>query len=166
MRLFVALNLSDETKNKLEAAAGGIKSHCRRGNFSRRDNYHLTLAFIGEAPASAVSAIKAAIPPPPAFTLEIDGCGEFRRDGGSIIWAGVKLGENFSDYRRRLAANLRALGYDVDSRFTPHITLAREAVCEEYFDAGSTVLHITDDSCTVDLMKSERVNGILTYTKI
>ena len=48
MRLFVAICFDEPCKDVLCAAIAGLKSHARQGNFSRRENLHLTLAFLGE----------------------------------------------------------------------------------------------------------------------
>ena len=50
MRLFIAINLSDEMKNSLISAQNTMYDRGIRGNFTSEENMHLTLAFIGEYP--------------------------------------------------------------------------------------------------------------------
>ena len=60
MRLFVAINLSENIKNALLKAQSDLKNQGFYGNFTRRENMHLTLAFIGETEKrfKAVDALK------------------------------------------------------------------------------------------------------------
>ena len=48
MRLFVAAALPESWKAALDRAARALADQGVRGNFTRRENYHLTLVFLGE----------------------------------------------------------------------------------------------------------------------
>ena len=50
MRLFIAINLSDEMRSALIDAQNDMYESGVRGNFSPEENLHVTLAFIGEYP--------------------------------------------------------------------------------------------------------------------
>ncbi len=50
MRLFIAIPLSDTMKDALTAVQDEMYDNGVRGNFTSRENMHLTLAFIGEYP--------------------------------------------------------------------------------------------------------------------
>ena len=85
MRLFIAINLSDATKNALTAAQDEMYGRGVRGNFTPRENMHLTLAFIGEYPdkdqvMDALSTVSFS-----AFSLSLSGMGCFR----DLWWAGM-----------------------------------------------------------------------------
>lgn len=58
MRLFAALQLSEDMKSALADTAAEL-AKLGKGRFTRTENLHLTLAFIGETPASdaAVEAL-------------------------------------------------------------------------------------------------------------
>lgn len=76
MRLFVAIRLDASCKDVLCTAIAGLKGHASHGNFSRRDNLHLTLAFIGEtnlldAANQALGSIRAE-----PFTMEPPALGD------------------------------------------------------------------------------------------
>ena len=47
-RLFIAFDLSDEKKDQIADIAYDLDSLGVRGNFSPVENYHLTLAFLGD----------------------------------------------------------------------------------------------------------------------
>ena len=85
MRLFIAINLSDAMKNALTAAQDEMYGRRVRGNFTPRENMHLTLAFIGEYPdkeqvMDALSSVSFS-----AFILSLSGMGCFR----DLWWVGM-----------------------------------------------------------------------------
>ena len=48
MRLFIAIRFSPEIRQTLLDAVSGLRAQARSGNFTRPENLHLTLAFLGE----------------------------------------------------------------------------------------------------------------------
>ena len=166
MRLFIALNFTSETKSCLLALRDDLRAKSQRGNFSLPENLHLTLAFLGECDVRQTAVAKQAMAAvdftPPEII--IDRVGRYQRDGGDIWWAGVRETPALMALQRDLAERLRTAGFALEQRkYSPHITLGREVVTDvvpwaiEPF--GETV------PC-VELMKSERVQGKLTYTAI
>lgn len=59
MRLFIAINFKDETKNSLSTVIDRLGSHVVKGNFTSEENLHLTLIFIGET--SRIDRVKHAM---------------------------------------------------------------------------------------------------------
>ena len=60
MRLFTAIVLSDAAKNEIFQLVCNMKQNAVRGNFTRRENLHVTLVFLGEVADSAPVAPKTA----------------------------------------------------------------------------------------------------------
>ena len=58
MRLFIAINLNKETKNKLLALYDELRNSSVRGKFSLPENLHVTLAFLGECDYKQADEIK------------------------------------------------------------------------------------------------------------
>ncbi len=164
MRLFVAINFNDETRARLLALRDELRSRSVRGNFSAPENLHLTLAFIGEVSPKKVDKIEAiletvAFKP---FDVSINRLGTFSR--GTLWWAGLREDKPLMDLQHEIEHKLALCGFEMDGRkYNPHITLGREVVTDvspwriEPF--GETVT-------SVELMKSERIDGKLTYTAI
>ena len=46
MRLFIAIQLSDGIRNSLSAVHTHLRDHGVRGNYTKIENLHLTLAFM------------------------------------------------------------------------------------------------------------------------
>ena len=170
MRLFIAINFTEEVKNQLCNAIGHLKEYAVQGNFTRRENLHLTLVFIGET--TKVDEVKRAVDfvQMEPFTLKIGGLGEFRRDGGDIYWVGVEKNGILSKIYSQLYAELTKAGFQLENRdFKPHLTLGREVILQDGVDHTAFEKAIPEMSMKVEkisLMKSERVNGALSYTEI
>ncbi len=170
MRLFIAVGLPDSIKEKLYRASVRLKEQSEKGTFSRRGNYHITLAFIGETERSDdVCRIMDALSFQ-RFDVETGGAGRFSSREGDIYWAGVGESRPLSQIADRLSNDLRAAGFKIDSRsFKPHITLGRRVVTRRGFDRAAFSASLSPMRFTVSrisLMKSERIDGRLTYTEI
>lgn len=169
MRLFIAVNFQNEVKDSLCGCIERLKENSVRGNFTRRENLHLTLAFLGETPRadSAKRAMDAAAGVP--FELSIGGFGRFRR-GGDIYWVGVEHSAALTALQASLCGELRREGFSLETReFKPHLTLGREVSLVPGFDREAFARAIPPMHMRVEkisLMKSERLNGRLTYTEL
>lgn len=162
MRLFAAINFTDEFKKSLLDYQNELKKLCagQRVSWTRSENLHMTLAFIGEfkEPDRVKSALEGVIFQP--FEIKTTGSGNF----GALRWVGI------SDNSVKLAEKVRSaldgakIPYDTKP-FSPHVTVAREIFIEK----GARLPRVKEVSMTVgriSLMKSERINGRLTYTEI
>jgi len=166
MRLFIAINFSDETKSRLLKAIDGLKAISQKGNFTRPDNLHLTLVFIGECQPKQLPAIQEVIDSVTIkpFTLTFDCMGKFAKDGGDICWISLKKSDTLQVFQKTLNNGLVSKGFFIEQRhYKPHITLGREVVLKAEL---GTVEPFSQEVDSIDLMKSEYVNGKLTYSKI
>jgi 2'-5' RNA ligase len=168
MRLFIAVNFDQETKRNMIAVQGRLRK-AGPGNFSRPENLHLTLAFLGEVMPGRVAAVKQAMEQTsvPDLILTFDHMGCFQRDGGDVWWIGLAENRALLEMQKELCGYLSAAGFKLESsRFAPHITLARKIRqtekpdCKTLFGAS-----FTTHADTITLMLSERVNGRLVYTE-
>ena len=166
MRLFVAINFGKSTVNRLLDLCEQLRAVSSRGNFSLPENLHLTLAFLGECDARQSAAIRAAMDQVTfaPFEVAIERIGRYRRDDGDLWWAGVREDRQLLDMQQLLADKLRARGFAVEKRkYSPHITLGRRVSASA---APQPVAPFGEMVTKIDLMKSERINGKLTYTAI
>ena len=164
MRLFIAINFKDNTRARLFAIRDELRSRSKSGNFSAAENLHLTLVFIGECDPKKLNKVKAVLDTVKfkPFEALIERIGTFSR--GRLWWAGLREVKPLMDLQHEIEHKLALCGFEMDGRkYNPHITLGREVVTDstpwriEPF--GETVT-------SVELMKSERINGKLTYTAI
>ncbi len=160
MRLFIAIRLSDTIKDALVSAQRELHDHGIRGNYTREENLHLTLAFIGEFPDSepVMDALEAVSFSP--FELELQGMGCFR----DLWWAGMKASAPLNAVSRRIRQALGNAGIPFDrKRFTPHITLVRKA-CGQM--PGIQLRGASMEVCSLSLMRSDRGKSGMVYTEI
>ncbi|MBE6948704.1 MAG: RNA 2',3'-cyclic phosphodiesterase [Ruminococcaceae bacterium] len=170
MRLFIAINFTDENLDILTHAADILRENSSKGNFTRTKNFHLTLAFLGEVPETKVSGVRRvineAVKGIAPFDFSIGGLGRFKRTGGDIYWLGVERKRELFALADNLKRGLKDNGYTIDDKpFKPHLTLGREMI----LDCDPKALTMPELNCHVSrisLMKSERIRGILTYTEI
>ena len=174
MRLFIAVNCNDETKELLLSVQDKIKSQSIKGNFSRPENIHLTLAFLGETPEELVPAIcqtiqEALRPPVAPFALAFSQTGCFTHSGKELWWIGAERADpslrTLKNIRQRITGGLSANGIAFDDRaFNPHITLGREIKHNApiLIDRQEIIFPVN----RISLMKSERSGGVLVYTEL
>ena len=166
MRLFTAICFDDETKNAL-FSAGKEAEKLSSGNFTKKENLHLTLVFIGETEReneikSALSEIEF-----PSFEIKTEGIGLFEK---GILYIGTEKNEKLEKLQKTVFEKLKTLGLEIEEReYVPHITLARKFRPEEDFSGAEIIKRLPEKPVCVNrisLMKSERIGGELKYTEI
>lgn len=175
MRVFIAIEFDDEMKKYLAQRQADVKKNSDRGNFTGRENFHLTLRFIGEANREEIQRIKAAIngtaEAVESFGVKLGTLGEFPRNRKKIIWIGISEGHrDLKELFEKLEANLEREGFPREEReFRPHITLGREIILNKDFQEVSKEIVIEAKSIRVEsisLMESTRIHGVLHYVPI
>ena len=124
MRLFIAINLSEEMKKLITGMMHELKQKGVKGNYVPAQNLHLTLAFIGETDNAAPvkDALKSVKVKP--FKLSLSELGSF----GDLLWVGMKGNQGLSAAAKAVRDALEAAGIPYDKqKFVPHITIIRKA---------------------------------------
>jgi 2'-5' RNA ligase len=164
MRLFIAINFNTDTRERLIALREELRSHSLSGRFSHDENLHLTLAFIGECSPKEVDKIEAIMDTVTfdPFEATIDRLGSFSR--GTLWWAGLREVKPLMNLQIEITHKLALCGFEMDGRkYSPHITLGREVATDYHV---SKIEPFGETVNAIDLMKSERISGKLTYTAI
>ena len=108
------------------------------GRPTRLDTIHLTLAFLGDVPVSALPKLCALVRRLQAgsFDLHLDRISYWAHN--HVLWAGcLATPEALTGLHSRLQATLAEGGYPVDPpgrHFTPHVTLVRKLDLAESAD--------------------------------
>jgi 2'-5' RNA ligase len=131
-RTFIALPLPPAAVRALDKLRGEIGPQLPQARWIRGENLHVTLAFLGDVPNSALDAIcrttSEIAAQHPAAELSLAGVGVFpdpRRP--RVFWAGLE-GPGVAmlqSLRKSLLPALSDLGHAPDQKFSPHVTLAR-----------------------------------------
>jgi 2'-5' RNA ligase len=126
-RCFAACWPDEATRSRLDRAAALAHALHPRARRVRRDNLHLTLAFIGELPEAgarqAAQALRGIELEPFAWTL--DHIGRFER--ARVLWASGPAQPHLAQLAERVRGLLRDLQIDFDRKpFAAHVTLLRD----------------------------------------
>ncbi|PQA86509.1 RNA 2',3'-cyclic phosphodiesterase [Hyphococcus luteus] len=122
-RLFVALEIPEIVADALTLLQSGVDG----ARWVKAENFHLTLAFIGEADRHGFSAALDALEKveAPAFDMRLSGVGVFGDRKPHALWAGVAASPELNHLQAKVETALRRAGFNLDKRkFTPHVTLA------------------------------------------
>lgn len=131
MRLFIAIDLPEEWKEKLAQLQSSIEWLGRGISWARSEGMHLTLEFLGEVPDDKVAEISArlerACAGTASFEMRMKGTGCFPNSKRPrVYWAGLNGGETLIALQRRVEDEMERLGFPREERdFTPHLTIAR-----------------------------------------
>lgn len=125
MRLFYALWPDDAARAELMRVQTAM-----HGRLTRYEDLHITLAFLGQQPATLLPVLKNILSglSKTAMTLTLDRIGYFTKK--RIAWIGMHdVPDALFALQRELAQALVQEGISFDNRanFKPHITLARDA---------------------------------------
>ena len=171
MRLFIAVNFDEEIKGRLLKIQGQLRSQCHKGNFTQAENFHITLAFLGETPGERLQDLFQIIGDVKfsAFDLCFSRTGCFTHSGKELWWVGAERGSIghslLEAIHSQLIDRLSDGGFNVDKRaFNAHITLAREVRHSDPILLDCP--EITVPVRRISLMKSEHIRGFLTYTEL
>ncbi|WP_330334238.1 RNA 2',3'-cyclic phosphodiesterase [Streptomyces sp. NBC_00536] len=127
-RVFIALAPPDDAKDELARALRPAYDAYPRMRWNRIEDWHITLAFLGELPVTAVPLLR----PPLAELAAARGSVRLSMHGGGhfderVLWSGI---EGDLEGLQLLASEVRGLvkecGIDFPDRpLRPHLTLAR-----------------------------------------
>ncbi|MFJ9810349.1 RNA 2',3'-cyclic phosphodiesterase [Streptomyces sp. NPDC101158] len=128
VRVFIALAPPDEAKDELAAALRPAYDAYPGLRWNRIEDWHITLAFLGELPVAAVPPLRDPLAALAAtrrpLELALNGGGHFDE---RVLWSGI---DGDLDGLHLLATDVRALvkecGIPFEGRpLRPHLTLAR-----------------------------------------
>ncbi len=164
VRLFFALWPDETTRRALAACASAVVAQTG-GREVAAGNLHLTLAFIGERPTTLVPRLcrAASLVPLLPMRLVLDEVGCWRKSG--IAWLGSHAPDpNVVALQSRLLDALATIGIEFpESRFMPHVTLARKVVTRIALMLAQPVLW---ESTSFALVASELAPGGVRYRVI
>ena len=161
MRLFIAIQLSEEMKKALITCMHDLKKQGVEGNYVPAQNLHMTLAFIGEYDDAAKVREVIESVPLPQFRMSLSEKGNF----GNLLWAGLKGNQKMKTYVKDLRAALKAADIPFGKdEFIPHITLIRKVSVKKPYKVNLPKAEMVVKK--VSLMKSEFKNGKVSYREM
>ena len=131
-RLFVAIDLPDDVKKRLEYIARILREAGWVARWTKPETTHLTLRFFGNRPLDSVAELRtrlrSVLMDEPVFELGTADVGVFPNSRRPrVIWLGVQdQTGTLARIARAIEAESRRLGIEPEERpFRPHLTIAR-----------------------------------------
>lgn len=169
MRLFIAIDFNEQIKSTLFDLSSQLMRQADTGRPVPAENYHLTLAFIGqterlqEVQQALATACRSHFTQ--AIQLSFQGIGSFRGRKGHTWWVGIKDNPALSLLANRITDQLRLAGFNIEARtFKPHITIGRAVVTSR--PISLQLPPITFEAHSISLMRSELRNGRAHYHEL
>ncbi|MCF0246620.1 MAG: RNA 2',3'-cyclic phosphodiesterase [Ileibacterium sp.] len=161
MRLFIALPLCEAAVHQAEKIQEKWKESGMQGNWVPSENFHLTLAFIGESDqTAAILHVLNSMALPP-ITLDFDKAGHF----DDLYWIAPKPSETLNEYVYQLRSQLKKAGVAFDEKaFKAHLTLVRKAQVPEGFELAQP--NFKASLSHVALMESNLEKGGAKYSVV
>ncbi len=171
MRVFIALELPQKTKENLCRSMQQLQDHATKGSFTAPENLHITLHFLGEVLPENLIYIQSAmdsIKDLPAPTLAINQISTLR--ASDVVCAKLKYDQQLLLLRSTLGDKLEQDGFDVEHRaYRPHVTLMRRYAFDLPFSEvvkGVKVYNMPFEGSQVVLYQSVLGKDGPTYTEL
>ncbi len=132
MRIFIAIELPDSVKKKIEVAQAPLKKTGAFVSWVKPGNIHITLKFLGEVPEDKInevfSAAEKAVEGTNRFAMNLKSMGafpDFKRP--RVIWIGSGSGEEELSYLAgKVEDEMEKIGFPKEGRkFSAHFTIGR-----------------------------------------
>lgn len=128
MRIFVATELPQKTKENLARSAEQMKHFAEKGNFAPMQNYHITLHFLGEVAEPDLIYVQSAMDGIRNEKAPLIALQQFTvLRGGDVVCARIRQDGSLTQLHDKLGDLLEKNGFDVEHRaYRPHITIIRK----------------------------------------
>jgi len=171
MRVFFAFELNNEDKEYMLTIQNKMKVTINSGNLTGKNNFHITLRFIGEINEEKIGSLIEVLDDIAAntkpLTLNLNKIGMFDKKGKKIIWIGSESNEMLNDIYIDLEKLIINKNFKKEDKvFLPHITLVRSARIKDCKDIELIDIHKEIKISSISLMESKRVEGVLRYIPI
>jgi 2'-5' RNA ligase len=130
MRLFIAIDISQDLKEKLSRLIAKLKKCDLDAKWVSSTNIHMTLKFLGETQEEQLAEIKNIITAVcvkfSRLELSINGFGFFPHEKSPrVFFISTDNEEILKSISLELEERLESLGFPKESRFRSHLTIAR-----------------------------------------
>lgn len=131
IRCFIAIELPDSIQEIFEEIQTTLRSRISHASWTKLGNFHLTLKFLGDVKQNRISEIGNTIEyiskKYEPFPLNFGGIGAFPNiPRPRVLWIGLKQGTlTTTELGQEINTEMIHLGFKNESRFHPHVTLAR-----------------------------------------
>lgn len=174
MRIFIAFKFDENLKTRIALIQNKVRNLSKKGRWTQRDNFHLTIKFLGDTKLDNYKMIEKelskALSSVNAVKLSLDDLGTFTRTKEiRVLWLGLKGDTKYLEkINFSVEEKMHKLGFKKENRvFKPHITLGRNIILNEEFERAKEMIR---EDCNysfvldkVSIMESKLINGRRVY---
>jgi 2'-5' RNA ligase len=129
MRLFVAIEIAPDIREKIQAYVSRLEPKLQNARWARSEGLHITLKFLGNVTDDRVAHIERELSNVigAKFSIRVHGVGVFPNlRSPRVLWAGLEAGPELGSLAASVDQAMATAGFGAEKRaFTPHVTLAR-----------------------------------------
>jgi 2'-5' RNA ligase len=134
MRIFIGIKMDAVVHERIERFLKPFKKMSTPIRWTKIENVHVTLKFIGDVPDREVKRIEERLGKEDfggvtngPLDIKLSGCGAFGKRGGlSIFWIGIDRNPGLKKLYHKIEDTIAPLGIEKETRpFKPHITVGR-----------------------------------------
>ena len=161
VRAFLAIDLDDDLKPKINKIIKEFKQIDTRIKYVELTNLHLTLKFFGDIDTNGLKLLKEKIAnvvsEAEPFDIKIKSCGAFPNNNHiKVIWVGIEDDSILKDLHDKLDVEFNKLGFDLDKKFSTHLTIGRMKSAKNKSQVKSTIEKFED--VEIGEMKVDRIS--------
>ena len=144
IRAFLAIDLDDDLKPKINKIIKEFKQIDTKIKYVELTNLHLTLKFFGDIDKNGLKLLEDAIANVVSefepFKINISGCGSFPNNNHiKVIWVGIEDDSILKDLHDKLDKEFARIGFDKDRKFSTHLTIGRMKSAKNKDKVKSTI---------------------------
>ena len=132
-RTFIAIEFPSDTRARIGAHIQQLRREFPdvRASWSREENTHLTVKFLGNVPDARIDSVSKAAAQAASgmtpFELTISGCGSFPPHGRpKVLWVGIDTSDPLLRLQSALEDSYAEAGFAREARaYHPHLTIGR-----------------------------------------
>lgn len=148
MRLFTALDISDDVRAALVELLGKLRPGARF-QWSPPENLHVTTKFIGDWPVERLGELRTAlggVARPGAIGIQVNGLGWHPNPHSPrVLFAGIYAGDALPNLHRDTDLACVGVGIAAETKkYNPHLTLARIRSLEGLVEVRRTISQLPD----------------------
>ena len=130
IRAFLAIDLDDDLKPKINKIIREFKKIDANIKYVDLQNLHFTLKFFGDIDTEGIDVlaekIENVVKDFDSFDIKIKGCGAFpNKNRIKVIWVGLDEDQILKELHDKLDKQFNSLGFDLDKKFSSHLTIGR-----------------------------------------
>ncbi|MBU1204729.1 MAG: RNA 2',3'-cyclic phosphodiesterase [Nanoarchaeota archaeon] len=164
MRVFIAVEMPKEIKEILLDAQNQINTE--KAKIKPAKAFHLTLKFLGEVEEKKIEEIKSTLNEIKfkKISTTLTEIGVFPNESYiRVVWAGLEDSEGkIKKLQQEIDSKIEKLGFKKDTRFHPHVTLARVKFVEDKQKFIKDLKEIKIEKKSFQITEFKLIKSILT----